>query len=387
MNVAKIINVEGLRAAARRRLPRVVFDYIDGAVEDERCLARGIAGFRRITVTPRYLVDVAERRQKTKIFGRTFASPFGIGATGMANIAWPGADAALADAAAAADLPFTLSAAASSNLEDIAKRIPDHFWFQVYAQRDRDVTLDMFRRAADAGAGVLMLTVDTPVPAKRERDVRNGFILPLKLSVKHIADAARRPGWTWQFLRHGAPGFGTIERYADADASAQSLAAFIASQVSPSVTWDDLAWMRDAWGGPLVVKGLTSVEDCKLAKSRGADGVLLSTHGGRNFDPAPAPIDVLPDVRRAVGDEFVVMLDSGIRRGADIGKAIARGADFCMVGRATLFGVAAAGRAGAARAIAILRDELDRFLGQSGYPDINTLRQAETSSAMRADAG
>lgn len=379
MNPSKIVNIADMREAARRRLPKVVFDYMDGAAEDEVGKARNASGFRDITVTPRYLVDVAERSQKTEIFGQTFASPFGLGATGMANVVWPDADVALAEAAAAADLPFTLSTAASSGIEEIAAKVPDHFWFQVYAQRDRNVTGDLFQRAADAGAKVLMVTVDTPIPAKRERDIRNGFILPLKLNLRHIADAARRPGWSWQFIRNGAPKFETIARYADPNASAQSLAAFIASQVTPSLTWDDVGWMRDAWEGPMVLKGLTSVADCELAKTHGCDGVLLSTHGGRNFDTGPAPISVLPAVRQAVGDDMVVMLDSGIRRGSDIGKAIALGADFCLVGRATLYGVAAAGRAGVDRSIAILQDELDRFLGQSGNPDILTLQQADIS--------
>ncbi len=381
MNIAGIVNIADMRAAARRRLPRVVFDFIDGAAEDEVSMARNESGFRDITVTPRYLVDVAERSQTTEIFGQTYASPFGIGPTGMANLAWPGADTALAEAAAAANLPFTLSTAASSTIEEIAPKIPEHFWFQVYAQKDRNVTGDLFQRAADAGAKVLMITVDTPIPAKRERDIRNGFILPLKLSLKHIADAARKPAWSWQFIRHGAPNFATIARYADPDASAQSLAAFIASQVSPSLTWDDIGWMRDAWDGPLVIKGLTSVADCELAKARGADGVLLSTHGGRNFDPGPAPIAVLPAVRQAVGEDMAVLLDSGIRRGSDIGKAIALGADFCVVGRATLYGAATAGRAGVDRSLAILQDELDRFLGQSGYPDVGDLRGAECAVA------
>ena len=379
MKPANIVNIADMRRAAQRRLPKIVFDFIDGAAEDELGKARNESGFHNITVTPRYLVDVAERSQKVEIFGESYASPFGIGPTGMANIAWPTADTVLAEAAAAADLPFTLSTAATTTIEDIAKKIPEHFWFQVYAQKDRNVTGDLFQRAADAGAKVLMVTVDTPIPAKRERDIRNGFILPLKLSLKHIADAARKPGWSWQFIRNGAPNFEIVTRYADPNASTQSLAAFIASQVSPSLTWDDLGWMRDAWDGPLVLKGLTSVADCELAKARGADGVLLSTHGGRNFDPGPAPIAVLPAVRKAVGDDMMVMLDSGIRRGSDIGKALALGADFCFVGRATLYGAAAAGRAGVDRSLAILQDELDRFLGQSGYPDVNDLREAEVN--------
>lgn len=373
MDLSRIVNIEDMRLAARRRLPKVVFDYIDGAAEDEAGKARNAKGFRDIPVTPRYLVDVAERSQTKELFGRTWASPFGIGATGMANIAWPDADRALASAAVAADIPFTLSTAASSSLEEIARVAGEHFWFQVYAQRDRNVTGDLFRRAQDAGAGVLQITVDTPLPAKRERDIRNGFVLPLKLRAKHVADAVRRPGWSWQFLRHGAPKFETIAQYADPNASAQSLAAFIASQVTPSLTWDDIAWMRDAWEGPLVIKGLTSVEDCRLAKEKGADGVLLSNHGGRNFDPGPAPIEVLPAVREAVGPDMVLLLDSGIRRGGDIGKALMLGADFCLVGRATLYGAAVAGEAGVARSIEILRDELDRFLGQSGRPHVYLL--------------
>jgi L-lactate dehydrogenase (cytochrome)/(S)-mandelate dehydrogenase len=377
MKLSKIVNIQDMRAAARRRLPRTVFDYIDGGVEDEAGLARNTGAFADVTLTPRYLVDVAERSQKTALFGQLYDSPFGIAPTGMANLAWHDADLCLARAAAAANIPVTLSTVGSTAIEDFAAAAPDHFWFQLYAQKDRNVTGDLIRRAADAGAKGLMVTVDVPLPAKRERDIRNSFVLPPRIGMKHFVDGARRPGWALSYLRHPTPNFNSIAKYTDAGASTQELARFIASRLSQSFTWDDLKWARDAFDGPLVVKGVMSIEDAKQAKALGAEGIVLSNHGGRQLDAAPSPIEVLPALREAVGDDMAILFDSGIRRGSDIGKALALGADFCFVGRATLYGAAAAGQAGVERSLDILRDELDRFLGQSGYPDIKNLRQAE----------
>ncbi|MHA1538041.1 MAG: alpha-hydroxy acid oxidase [Alphaproteobacteria bacterium] len=378
MRLSQTLNIADLRAIARNRLPRVVFDYIDGAVEDEEGMARNLAALSRVRLVPRYLVDVAERSQATALFGQTYAHPFGIAPTGLANLSWPGADTALARAAAEANIPFVLSTAATTSIEQAAEAAPDHFWFQLYAPIDLEVRADILRRAEAAGAKALMVTVDVPLPSKRERDLRNNFILPLRPNVTMGLDAMTHPGWALQMLRHGVPRLEVLAPYAAKNAGAQSLAAYVASQITQSLTWEDVAALRKSWRGPLVIKGILSSDDAKKAARLGVDAILISNHGGRQLNAAPAPIEMLPDIREAVGDKLVLMLDSGVRRGADIAKALALGADFVFVGRATLYGVAAAGEAGARRALSFLSDELDRCLAQIGCPDVKDLRGVET---------
>jgi L-lactate dehydrogenase (cytochrome)/(S)-mandelate dehydrogenase len=380
VKLSQAVNIEDLHQAAKRRLPRAAFDYIEGGAEDERALAHNIEAFERIRIVPRFLVDVTERSQRTPLFGRTYGSPFGIAPTGMNNLHWPGADLALARAAAEADIPFVLSTASTTKLEKVAAAIPEHFWFQLYAPRDRSAIEDLIRRAADAGAQGLMVTVDVPAPAKRERDIRNRLSLPLRLGGRQIADFLAHPHWLLQMVTNGAPRFENLEPYAGRSTSSKTLAGYITAQISSSLDWKTIEWMRGLWKGPLVIKGLMSVADAKLAAESGADGVLLSNHGARQFDYGPSTIEMLPAFRDAVGAKLTVMLDSGIRRGAHIAKAYALGADFVFVGRAALYGVAAFGAKGAEKSVAILRDELDRFLAQSGYPRIQELRHAEIVS-------
>lgn len=378
MRLSQTLNIGDLRAIARNRLPRVVFDYIDGGVEDEGGMARNRAAFERVRMVPRYLVDVAMRSQATTLFGQTYAHPIGIAPTGLANFSWPGADEALARVAGDADIPFVLSTAATTSIERAAAAAPDHFWFQLYAPLDIEVRADLLRRAEAAGAKVLMVTVDVPVSSKRERDIRNNFMLPLRPTVTMGLDALTHPGWALQMLLRGVPKLEVLAPYAGKNVGAQSLAAYVASQISQSLTWEDIKALRETWRGPLVIKGILSADDARKAARLGVDGILVSNHGGRQLDSAPAPVEVLPAIREAVGDTLVLMLDSGVRRGADIAKALALGADFVFVGRATLYGVAAAGEAGAKRALSFLTDELDRCLAQIGCPDVKNLRGVET---------
>ncbi len=378
MGFSKAHNIEGLRQAARRRLPRIVFDYIDDGVEDETGIACNRAAFERVRVVPRYLVDTNQRSKKTTLFGQNHALPFGIAPTGLGNLSWPRADFALARAAAAADIPFVVSTAATSSIERIAEAAPGHTWFQLYVPRDRAVCEDLLRRAGDAGAHGLMVTVDVPTPSKRERDLRNGLLQHSpKPSAALALDVLTHPSWSLQMLRHGRPRFENLAPYAGPKASSADLAAFLAAQIARPLDWDDIAWLRERWRGPFLLKGILSAAEAKRAVERGIDGIVVSNHGGRQLDSAPAPIEVLPAIRAAVGDGFVLALDSGVRRGSDVAKALALGADFVFIGRATLYGVAAAGQAGAGRAIEFLADELDRFLAQTGCRSIEELRYLE----------
>lgn len=362
-----------MRKAAQRALPKVVFDYIDGAVEDELGKARNTEALNAVPMTPNYLVDIQTRSHRTSLFGRQYAQPFGIAPTGMSNIAWPTADTCLARAAKGAGIPYILSTAATTSIEDIGKATDGDFWFQLYAQTDRESNLDLIRRAQEAGAKALVLTVDVPFPSKRERDLRNGFILPLRMTPKMLLDGARKPAWAMRFLRNPTPRFATIEQYAGKNASARSLAAFMAARLWQSLTWEDLEWIRGAFDGPFILKGIMSVSDAKRAKEMGVDGLIVSNHGGRQLDAALAPIDALPALRDAVGPDMTLILDSGIRRGSHIGKALVKGADFALVGRATLYGAGVAGQPGVERSLEILTDELTRFLAQTGCPDVQDL--------------
>ena len=377
--LSRILTIADMRKAAQRRLPRVIFDFVDGASEDELGKARNTAALDAVHVTPNYLIDIGARSQKTELFGRAWDRPVGIAPTGMSNLLWPDADLCLARAAMAANVPYILSTAATTSIEDIGKATEGRFWFQLYAQSDRETNLDLIRRAREADAEALVLTVDAPWPGKRERDLRNGFVLPLRMTPRMLLDGALHTRWAMRFLANPAPRLATIAAYAPDNATAGTLAAFMAARISQTLTWDDLAWLRDAFDGPFLLKGLQSAADAVRARELGVDGIIVSNHGGRQLDAAPAPVGVLPAIRAAVGPEMALILDSGIRRGSHIGRALALGADFTMVGRATLYGAAAAGQAGVERSLDILRDELDRFQAQTGCPEIGDIGKLEAA--------
>lgn len=377
MRLAKAINIADLRLVARRRCPRFVFDYMDGAAEDEIGVAENRNALRRAQLVPRYLVDVSTRSQATALFGRTYDHPFGVAPMGLANLVWPATDTILARLAAKANVPYVLSTAGTTTIEDAAAAAGDNFWFQLYAPKDETVRTDLVRRAEAAGAEALMVTVDVPIAAKRERDQRNGLSVPFRFSGTHAGDAMVRPGWSMRLLRHGNPKFAVLAPYADPKAGVRALAGYVASQVARVFTWEDFDRLREAWPRKLLVKGIMALEDARIAEARGADGIVLSNHGGRQLDAAPAPFDCIAEVRAAVGDDFAVLVDSGVRRGADVAKMIAAGADYVFVGRALLYGAAAGGAAGAEKAFEILRDELDKCMGQVGAPDIAALHSIE----------
>lgn len=377
MNVNRAINIDDLRKMAKRRLPRIAYDFIEGGVEDELGIARNEASFDRERLLPRYLVDVSHRDQSCDLFDRKYASPFGVSATGLAALFRPGADLMLAEAAAAANIPFMMSGMSTASIEAAAKLAPAHSWYQLYVARDREITLDLIRRACEAGFGTLVLTVDVPVSSKRERNLRNGFALPPKLTASSMLDALKHPSWVADYLRHGMPRFENWAQYARANSSTQQINGFAAKQAPAStVTWKDLEEFRRIWPRHLVVKGILRSDDAIRAAEIGVDGIIVSNHGGRQLDQAPAPLEVLPAIREAVGDKVTLIVDGGVRRGADIVMALCHGARFVMVGRATLYGAAAGGIEGVRRAIAILREEIDLVLGQIGCPNVSELDQS-----------
>ena len=374
MRVQDAISIVDLERMAKRRLPRVLFNAIQSGVEDELGVARNAAGFHRHQLLPRHLVDVREREQSATIFGRTYASPFGIAPTGIAELFKRGADLMLARAAASAKVPSIMSGSSATAPETIAKEVRDNAWYQLYAARDPNISDDFVRRARDCGFQTLVLTVDNPVFPKLESDKRGGFSLPFKLTLPLMIDGLRHPGWTWEWLSNGGlPMMNTWKPYAPAGATAAEVSAFRRTQ-NPSVqTWKDLDRFRRLWPGNLVVKGLARAEDAIRAVNAGVDGIIVSNHGGKTLDRAPATADALVGIAAAVGDRTTVMLDSGVRRGSDIVVGLCLGAKFVFVGRATLYGVAAGGQVGAKRALDILHEEVDMTLALIGCPTIAEL--------------
>ncbi|TXL73589.1 alpha-hydroxy-acid oxidizing protein [Vineibacter terrae] len=368
-----VYNVDDMRRAAKRRLPKIAFDFIEGGVEDEDGLITNEQAFRQQRLVPRYLVDISTRDQSATLFGRTYASPFGIAPTGLAGLFRPGADLMLAEAARDANIPFIMSGSSTASIEDLGKLAPEHGWYQLYAARDKKISEDMIRRADAAGLSTLVLTVDVPVHSNRERNQRNGFSRPLKLSLATRLEALRHPGWLAGYLKHGTPMFSNWAPYAPKGADADAVAAFVATQTAAPLTWQDVERFRRLWPRTFVIKGVMHTDDAVRAASLGVDGIMVSNHGARQLDRAPSPLEVFPAIRDAVGDRMTLMLDSGVRRGADALIALCMGVKFVFVGRATLYGVAVGGRAGATAAINILRREIDLTMGQIGCPRLDQL--------------
>ncbi len=383
MKLDQAVNIEDLHRMAKRRLPKIAFDYIEGGVEDERGLERNTSAYHRHRLLPRYLVDVSVRDQSCTLFGQTFSSPFGISPTGGTSLFRNHADLMLAEAARDANIPYIMSGGSSETIEAAAAIAPKNHWYQLYAARTPDINADMIRRTADAGLGALVLTVDTPVGAKRERNIRNGFanirgglFQALSLKPAILLEAMTHPGWIVEYLKRGGgtPMLGNWQPYAPPGANAEQVYKF-ASSVRPfnAQTWRDLETYRKLFPRALVVKGIMNPADAIRAVEVGCDGILVSNHGGRQLDQAPAPLDVLPAVKAAVGDRAAVLLDSGVRRGGDILIALCLGADFVFMGRPTLYGAAASGLAGVKKAVEILHDEIDLVMGQIGCPSLDRL--------------
>lgn len=368
MRIEQAITIDDLRRMAKRRLPRIFFDYIEGGVEDEDCLRRNEAAFRSHRMVPRYLVDVSRRDQSITLFGRNYASPIGISPTGLNGLFRRNADLMLAEVAAETGIPYIMSSVSNASVEATA-RIAPHMWFQIYPANDRSVCEDMARRARDAGISTLVLTVDVPLMPKRERNLRNGFTRPMRMTPSVVFDAMRHPAWLIEFIRHGG-GLPVLENwagYSPPGSSADTIADHYGTQTpSPDHTWQDFESLRRIWPGNLVIKGILHKDDAARAVALGADGIYVSNHGGRQLDRAPAPIEVLPGIREAVGDTVTVLMDSGIRRGADVVLARCLGAQAAFVGRATLYGAVAGGTAGVRKAVDILQNEVDLTLAAVG---------------------
>ncbi|MDD9902640.1 MAG: alpha-hydroxy acid oxidase [Rhodospirillaceae bacterium] len=369
-------NIDDLRRMAKKRLPRGIFEYVDRGAEDEVALRHNTEIYRSLKIKNRVLKDVSARTTETEIFGRKLAMPFGISPTASAGLVSEGGEVGLARAAARMGVVCTAATSALTPMEEIHEAGDENLWFQLYMWTDMDLTARFVERIKAAGYETMLITVDGPVPSNREYNYRNGFAMPLRYSPRLIAQILANPGWCLRVL---APQYLKRGHFRKVNNPPELASKLTQIDVETSYTkpaaqnWDDVKRVRDMWPGNLLVKGLQSAEDAVIAADLGLQGVVLSNHGGRYLDSAPAPLEVVPEVRAAVGDRIKILIDSGARRGGDIVKAIALGADMVMSGRPTLYGSAVAGEAGSYRALDIFKSEMDRVMAQIGVNRIDEL--------------
>ncbi len=361
---AHIHSAHDARRLAKRRLPWMIFDYIDGAAGAETGASGNRAALDAITLRPRVLQDVSTRDLSTSIFGHSADRPFGIAPMGMCNLAGPRADLMLARLAAKHKIPHGVSTVASTPMEKIIEVAEGHAWFQLYFSGDGAGTFKLVERAKAAGYQTLVLTADVPEVGRRPRELRHGFKMPFKIGPRQFIDFAMHPRWSLSTLVAGKPQMANFLKDGY---------DFDRTESRARATWDTLAQLRDMWGGNLVLKGVLDVEDAKLAKAAGVDAVQVSSHGARQLESAPAPIDVLPLIRAALGSSFPIFFDSGLRSGEDVLKALTAGADFTFFGRTLQFAIAAAGEAGLERLWDVLTDELSIAMAQTGTTTLNDL--------------
>jgi L-lactate dehydrogenase (cytochrome) len=372
----KAANVEDLRKLAKRRLPIGVFDYIDGGAEDEITLRKNVEAYRKVSFKPRVLRDMANIDTSTSLFGRKLAFPLVLAPTGFTRIANSEGELAVVKAATRADIPFTLSTMATRSIEECASvaESDTRLWFQIYTWRDRSVVKNLVERADAAGFEAVCLTVDTAVLGRRERDVRRGFTLPPEVGLGTIIDGVKNPGWTWDFLTSDPIRFANVEGLTSIDGStAVDLAEHMKSQFDPGLSWKDVEWLRSIWKGPILIKGIQTVEDALIAVETGVEAIAISNHGGRQLDEAPAPFDLLPEVAEAVQDRLEIICDGGVRRGSDIVKAVSLGAKAVMAGRPYLYALAACGESGVDHVLDLLHEGVERTMALTGAASVDDL--------------
>ncbi|MGE3245017.1 MAG: alpha-hydroxy acid oxidase [Beijerinckiaceae bacterium] len=368
-------NIADLREAARRRLPRCVFEFFDRGSEDEVALRNNREAFQRIRMRNKVMVDVSQISTASTLFGKPMAMPLAIAPTGVAGVCWYEGEIELAKAAAKAGVPFTLATPTVTALEKIAAVEGGRKWFQLYMWRERDLSHALVRRARDAGFEALILTADTPVSPIREYNRRNGFSMPFRPNAAALIDMAMHPSWliTTMGRYWRTTGMPKLAHYPENHAGAASgkpAKSAVPNLRGDNLSWDDIRQLRELWKGPILLKGVHLPEDAARAVAEGVDGIVISNHGGRNLDTAVAPIEILPEIAAEVGGKTTIILDSGIRRGGDIVKALALGADAVLSGRPTLYGTSVAGEAGALHALDILKKEMEAVLGFTGCPTV-----------------
>jgi L-lactate dehydrogenase (cytochrome) len=364
--------IEDLRQHARRKVPRMFFDYVEAGSYAQETLRANRADLERIKLRQRVLVDVSRRDLSASIIGETVPLPLALAPIGLAGMQHQDGEIAACRAAQAAGIPFTLSTMSVCSIEDVAAAVDKPFWFQLYVMKDRGFARSLIERAAAAKCSALMLTIDLQVLGQRHCDVRNGLAVPPEIKVRNVLDIMTKPRWAFGMLRARRKTFGNLAGYARSGTDVKSLSSWIATQFDPTLSWKDVEWIRSLWPGKLILKGVLDVDDARIAAKTGASALVVSNHGGRQLDGAPSSICVLPKIVDAVGGEIEVMFDGGIRSGQDIMRALALGARSCLIGRAYVYGLGALGERGVARAIQFLRKELDVTMALCG---VNNVRE------------
>ena len=369
-------SVEDLRRRARRRIPRFAWEYLDSGEGAEHALRRNAASLQRVVLTPRYLRGRLEPDTSVELFGVRYSLPLGIAPVGLTGLIWPGADEALADTAARCRIPYVASTVNTADVSVVGPRADGMGWFQLYPPTDPAVREDLLRRVQEAGFTVLVVTADIPARARRERQTKQQVSMPPRITPRHVSQAAVRPAWTIGMLRSGVPRFHTLEPYVDRSTLRQ-LAGFVGASLGGTLSWDYLAEVRKMWPGPLVVKGILHPEDAVRCADTGADAVIVSNHGGRQLDAAPAAVEALGPVLERIDGRVPVLFDSGVRGGLDVARVLALGADFAFSGRSFMYGLCALGRRGADYVTSMISEQLVSVMHQLGCERLEELRDRD----------
>ncbi len=373
MAMGTVTCIEDLRQLARRRIPKMFFDYAEAGSYAEETLRANRADMERIKLRQRVLVDVSHRDLGTTIIGEKVPLPLALGPVALTGMQHRDGEILACRAAQAAGLPFCLSTMSICSIEDVAEAVDKPFWFQLYVMKDRGFVRALIERAAAAQCSALVLTIDLQVLGQRHCDVRNGLTVPPEIRIRNVLNIATKPAWALGMLRGKRKTFGNLAGHVRGTKNVNSLAQWISSQFDPALSWKDVEWIRSLWPGKLIIKGVLDVEDAKLAAKTGAAAIVVSNHGGRQLDGAPSSISALPRIADAVGADIEVMFDGGIRSGQDLLRALALGARSCLIGRAYIFGLGAGGEAGVAKAIEIIRNELDVTMALCGVNRIGEI--------------
>ena len=388
-----ITSIADLRDLARTRVPKAFFEYADCGSYQEETLRANRADLEAIKLRQRVLVDVSERSLATTILGQKVAAPLVLAPIGLTGLMHGDGEILAARAANAAGIPFTLSTMSICSIEDVAEATGKPFWFQLYVIKDRGFSKDILSRAAIANCNALVLTVDLQVLGQRHRDIKNGMTVPPEIRIKNILDIATKPAWAWSVLKGKRKTFGNLAGHVKGMDDVNSLGVWIQSQFDPALSWKDVEWIKNIWPGKLILKGILDVEDAKMAVKLGADAIVVSNHGGRQLDGASSSIAMLPAIADAVGSDTEVLFDGGIRTGGDMLRALALGARACMIGRAYIYGLGAAGEAGVAKSIDILEKELSVAMALTGTntiadigPQVLVGREAKKKPARKRKA-
>ena len=368
--------ISDLRRKAKKRIPFFAWEYLDSATGEEAAMHRNKQALSNISMTPRFMKGIISPSLETELFGQKFSAPFGIPPIGYTSLMWPGAEQIFARTAAKHHIPHCLSTVACDTPENCGPISGDYGWFQLYPPSREEIRTDIIQRAKDSGYHTLVVTADLPWPSMRERQRRAGVTIPPKTTPKILYDAAIRPEWTIRTLLRGKPTFSIMEKYVERGQFAD-IVNFVSDELSGCLDWEYFKKVRDQWDGPLVIKGILSTEDAKLAVKYGADGVWVSNHGGRQFEAAPAAITVLPDIKKAVGDKAKILFDSGVSSGGDILRAIALGADFIFPGRPFLYGVCALGEKGGNHVYELMYNDTINNMHQLGIETLDEMKNVE----------